>query len=297
MALDTQNVSRETNPPYYAKFIDLDYVTLTGKTSRSYERPFIWAAEYTDDMRRKGAKEWRQNRHGFKMLNIGNIAYGRRDDEWAFVAWGDATRRTFYRVAPFASNCTRLDLQVTLSYNPWYGTEVKGIWEEMGEAKHEGRPVGVVFITSDPGGDSLYIGSRTSSQMGRIYDKWAQSKGDEQYRNCVRLEVEIKKPLSKAVCDLILNEDWGPRQIFEYVLGWFQARGVKLNELGTFREGAIQTPKEIIPAEKSLEWLQKQVRPTYQQLVLRGFEQEAQEALGISPKVIGPDWTEREMEF
>lgn len=297
MTADTQIVSRETNPPHYARFVDLDYVTLTGKTEQSYTQPFIWAAEYTDAQRRAGSKEWRQNRHGFKMLNIGQIAYGRRDEEWMFVAWGAATRKTFYRVAPFASNCTRLDLQVTMWYDEYDGSEVAQMYWSTLKAEENGRPVGIVYIKSDPGGDSLYVGSRTSSQMGRIYDKWEQSKHDEEYKNCVRFEVEYKKPLSKVVCDLILDEDWGASQIYENVLGWFQKRGVPVDKFGTFRESAIQTPKEVTTPEKQLAWLERQVKPTYQQLVFRGYEQEAQEALGISPKIIPPHWTEAEMEF
>jgi DNA relaxase NicK len=171
------------------------------------------------------------------------------------------------------------------------------MWETMKEVRLEGKPVGVVFITSDPGGDSLYIGSRSSSQMGRIYDKWEQSKHDPEFDRCIRYEVEYKKPLSKVVADLILDEDWGSRQIFENVLGWFQERGVIVDQFGTFREGAIQTPRETVSPEKSLAWLERQVKPTYQQLVFRGYEQEAQEALGISPKIIPPDWTDQEMEF
>lgn len=297
MTADTQNTSLERLPSNYARFVDLDYVTLTGKTEQSYERPFIWAAEYTDAQRRAGSKEWKQNRHGFKMLNIGQIAYGRRGEEWMFIAWGAATRQTFYRVAPFASNCTRLDLQVTAWYTNYSGGEVYQMYQSTTKVTEEGRPVGIVFITSDPGGDSLYVGSRTSSQMGRIYDKWEQSKHDSEYLNCIRFEVEYKKPLSKVVCDQILDEDWGARQIYESVLGWFQARGVDVSQFGTFRESAIETPKQISSPEKQLGWLEKQVKPTYQQLVLRGFEQEAQEALGISPKIIPPHWTEAEMEF
>jgi hypothetical protein len=297
MIADTQNVSRETLPSTYAKFIDLDYVTLTGKTGESYERPFIALAEYTDERRRAGDKEWKQNRNGFKLLNIGSVAYGRRDDEWMVVAWGKATRRIFYRCAPYASNCTRIDLQVTMRYENYAGVEVQAMWETMKEVRLEGKPVGVVFITSDPGGDSLYIGSRSSSQMGRIYDKWEQSKHDPEFDRCIRYEVEYKKPLSKVVADLILDEDWGSRQIFENVLGWFQERGVIVDQFGTFREGAIQTPRETVSPEKSLAWLERQVKPTYQQLVFRGYEQEAQEALGISPKIIPPDWTDQEMEF
>lgn len=297
MTAGAQNVSRETNPSHYAKFIDLDYVTLTGKSELSYTRPFMWLAEYTAMQRRAGAKEWKQNRHGFKLLNIGNIAFGRRDEEWMIVAWGDATRNTFSRCAPYASNCTRLDLQVTVWYNSYDGLEVRRMWENTTETKEDGHPVGIVFITSDPGGDSLYIGSRSSSQMGRIYDKWEQSKHDDQYRNCVRFEVEFKKPLSKVVCDLILNEDWGSRQVFEYTLGWFQKRGIDVSAFGTFSESAIEMPKRATSPEKQLEWLRKQVRPTYQQLVLSGYEQEVQEALGLSPKIIPPHWTEAEMEF
>jgi len=297
MTADTQKNESNTLPSDYAKFVDLDYVTLTGKSEQSYERPFIWLAEYTDQQRKAGAKEWKQNRHGFKLLNIGNMAYGRRDEEWMVIAWGDATRRTFYRVAPYASNCTRLDIQVTMYYNSYSGDEVYEMYQGTTKVTEDGRPVGIVYIHSDPGGDSLYIGSRSSSQMGRIYDKWEQSKHEPEYRNCVRFEVEFKKPLSKVMCDLILNEAWGYRQIFENTLGWFQSRGVDVTRFGRFVDGAIEVPKVISTPEKQLAWLERQVRPTYQQLVFRGFEQEAQEALGLSPKIIPSDWTEGELEF
>lgn len=280
-------VSRETSLPIMLQS-GVDFLTATGKDEKSYERPFAWLAGYSDACVRSGEKAHKQLRNGFKLFCVGQCAFGRRGSEWMVSMWGPLAHNGWKKVAPYAANITRVDLEVTIRTAFDNSEFVRRAYQEVNATARPGKPLSLTLMDSGPKGATVYLGKRVSSQMGRIYDKGAQSKGDKQFDNSLRFEVEFKKPLSREVAKWLLDEDPNNEGIARLVMGWYQERGLDLSCFGKFMESAIERPVVSSSPAKRLKWLSEQVRPTFQELVQLGFESEVYEALGVLPKPVDP---------
>lgn len=125
-------------------------------------------------------------------------------------------------------------------------------------------------------GDTLYVGSRESETMVRIYDK--SKEYQEEMGKVWRFEVEYKKGIANLVP------------------GYLQEKGVESIKDMIFhecREKDLPSPipgkvvtlgRKVITmssSEMKLNWLSRQVAPTVQWLVALGYEKEVVEALQL----------------
>lgn len=96
------------------------------------------------------------------------VGSGTQNDERHYMTQSSGEFATEWaaRILPAGvSNCTRLDIQVTIEYDePHNSSATKDV------LKFAGIPMSVSSISSDTG-DTTYIGSRTSERMMRIYQK------------------------------------------------------------------------------------------------------------------------------
>ena len=145
-----------------------------------------------------------------------------------------------------------------------------------------GRKRKIWKIVGNSGGETIYIGSWNSGQYGYIYNNEVQSE-DPLYTRCWRYEVRFKNDLAKQVYhQLAQPQDSRLNACATIVRQWFLARGITVPwdcDTGTVFLPIIKTqPSDI---ERTLWWLERQVRPPLQRVIEAGFYDKALLALGI----------------
>jgi hypothetical protein len=101
---------------------------------------------------------------------------------------------------------SRFDLQVTIPIeNAPHPRDIYSVLSKPEEYpwQQPGRPPRVTLLTNSEGGETIYIGSRTSDIMQRIYIKHMEG------RHYVRYEIECKGRLARALDDqgILLDKD------------------------------------------------------------------------------------------
>ncbi len=182
-------------------------------------------------------------------------------------------------------NAPRLDIQVTLWYQDDIATQLIDASAEATLAHREARklpPYAVRRISSFGGGDTLYIGSRTSEKYIRIYDKMREKK-EPDYENSIRFEVELKGETARMYvheCD-----DAFPQQEWWYskVRTMLREYGISLPDCVPDTYAVPEYKKESATLESRLAWLSSQVAPTVAKLARNGHVADAIDALGLAP--------------
>lgn len=217
--------------------------------------------------------------------------YGRRpkDGRYILILVGSHAQSQYPQVLPIAGNVTRVDLatdlwmsvptthihdQATKLLDPDFKTRAKVVYIQGLQGKAE-RPLA---------GNTLYIGSRQSTQFGRLYDKGLHL-GVAEPGKWLRYEVEFKAAAAKQALEAIERAGLEKAGLFvqRACYDWFKTRGVVPNyepgedcEQFKVRSFIRQTTND-----KKLVWLKTQVQPTIQYLLLEGLDTEVTSALGM----------------
>jgi DNA relaxase NicK len=131
------------------------------------------------------------------------------------------------------------------------------------------------------GGITAYLGDRTSSYFGRIYDKEVES-GDVAYTACWRYEVECKAAVAAEVTRMASATQDLVAFAAGYVWGWWDERGVEpIYTVKTAYREATAT-RHTQADENTLGWLRQAVRPSVERLIGRGRILETYDALGLT---------------
>jgi len=132
------------------------------------------------------------------------------------------------------------------------------------------------------GGATCYVGTRTSEQFARIYNKDAES-GDKAYERVWRYEVQLKNKYASKLSEQIAGKTYtASSHALVFVKQWLSHRGVST---------PWQADAELLPLPKvnvsdtqtdaKLDWLRKQVRPSLRVLLKYGLRDAILEALGL----------------
>ncbi len=125
---------------------------------------------------------------------------------------------------------------------------------------------------SREGGATCYIGSRSSRQFLRVYNKAAQSGGRT---DSIRWELEFKKDAAEFVSRRLVREDWGAIfcehlvQVVDFRdrvpgkrgdrtrrVGWFEAI------VGDAAKARMRLPQPVQTLEGTKAWMKQQMGPT-----------------------------------
>lgn len=200
---------------------------------------------------------------------------------YILMATGSLADVVWQKTVPVARKVTRIDLQVTV--------RLFGVKENLPEVEYrknsasQFRKYGLVQTSRS--GQTLYVGSRTSCQFGRLYDKGVES-GIEEPGLLWRYEVELKKPVSHSVGSQLV--DWTVKNsggvheaIIPFVFDWFLHRGVGPVFARTGDNRIVtEVGRRVTSDDKKLEWLKTGVRPTVQYLLGKGKADLLSAALG-----------------
>jgi len=199
-------------------------------------------------------------------------------------------------IGEWCEGCSRVDLAVTVNCaRAWPGL-IETYYDFLnGPEKKHVKFKSQIRRNSD-GGQTLYIGSRTSRAYARVYDKGIEAGLEPESGKLWRYEVEFKKPIAKTVLDALHSNKYLPvdchwseevaQSIVSTVYVWFLARN--LPPLFTRRENeaiSLECEARITSDEASLNWLTTQVRPTVLRLAERGKLHRVKEALGLTDQI------------
>lgn len=261
-----QEVAVEAHP-------SVDWLTVTSRTPAStYDLIRVAMAQIGDDKYlATESRPW--HFQGFKGTSVEGACWGTRGDEGIVILSGARCGLVWPVVAPRAERCSRIDLAVTVTLV----VAQEGVATRGYGAALDKDVCSASIILNSRGGQTLYLGSRTSRYFGRLYDKSAEQ---GQAPGAVwRYEVENKKPSAFPLLQSLMQSKEPGAWIGAYVWGWFAERGVTPMFARKDVNCAIEISGVVHSAERSLKWLSSQVKPTVQKLLIDGYGQEVYEAL------------------
>lgn len=266
--------------------VNIDWLTVTTKSDAIGRQ---WRAIFYDVSRPKESFiPW--SFYGYEGYSFDGLSWGQGPHGWIIRASGMANvDGLFVRIVGHkpSLNVTRLDLAVTVPVEEKLDDLVVRHYDKIVEEGIEGLNRQYVVIKNTRGGQTLYVGSRSSTQFGRLYDKGAQL--GETPGLLYRYEVELKKPRASIAASQLLEwarsgDDVSYRvRMCRYVYDWFLNRGI--TPIFERPDNGDQIDFAISHRESSLDgklwWLRAQVRPAVAKLVKRGLESEVREALEL----------------
>lgn len=263
--------------------VGLDWITAVGKgldaTNKLAKIAHLASFEDTGERQREYDR-W--GAHGYLGWRTKHVRFGTRHDGAVLQlvsGFADMYKGLIYSGG---FKVTRIDLQVTMSGGILTDSYTLSLYRDLTAASQSNNQRKYSLIVDTLGGDTLYVGSRSSEQCGRIYDKFAQSKGREEYKGAYRYEVEFKGDKAASAFAIFGREDVLPETIRDTVMAWFAARNVTVPFAPTENMPSIMTlSKSIGKSARRLQWLQKQIKPIVEQLVLEGFKDEVEKAIGF----------------
>lgn len=226
---------------------------------------------------------------GYQGMSCGNCFVGFREADYMCQWTGFHADEGFDAVYRADMHISRIDVQVTVKLEPMdMKIARKGYADAKlaNEALPSTRRRKLFIIIGSDGGDTFYLGSPSSDQRGRIYNKEVQSE-DPLYSKCWRYEVVFRNNHATSISSLIHTTGSTKAQICANICAaWFKARGVQTEWLED--EDALPLPLvRTLPTdiERKMHWLSTQVRPTVELLCKLGFRDMIMAELGLSENV------------
>lgn len=264
----------------------IDWLTATLPVeAKDYQVWLRMAQIAISQLESEGYRQQPRTMLGYYGVSVGNCFIGERDDRAMLQISGEKAGRFFQGLRRDDLHISRIDLQVTVKFDIMPPDIAKGAYQD---AINHSQGVSILgrrkshLITGSDGGDTAYIGSFSSEQFARIYNKEVQSE-DLDYTRCWRYEIVLRNDLARQCGRNVPN---GASDVESFILAfvsqWFAQRGVSIPFLGS--QYLVVLPlKQTRPTdiEAKLTWLRTQVRPTIRYLRDAGYGVLLSEALGL----------------
>jgi DNA relaxase NicK len=126
----------------------------------------------------------------------------------------------------------------------------------------------MTLIMGQDRGDTLYVGSRKSDVLGRLYDKAKESR-EPAYAGCWRWEVQYRRASAlQTARQLQVAQDPGAT-IAATVGAWFRARDIGAPARSDALPLDHRVPRPLPDDQRWLAWARKSVQPRARELVKR----------------------------
>jgi hypothetical protein len=223
---------------------------------------------------------------GYRGHSCGNCFCGERDDGRMMQFSGRFAEQAFDYVYRTDAHISRLDVQVTIKHDVMPLNVAGRSYHDalnQGSELRSGQKRKCYLITGSDGGQTLYVGSMSSDQRGRLYNKEVQSESPEYVRTW-RYEVVLRNERAQGLGDRLLAQTEGrPDFLSAFVAMWWQSRGVYTP--WSFDETiAPLSPQKTLPTdvERQMSWIGVQVAPTVKRLIAAGYRDTLLVRLGFS---------------
>jgi len=260
--------------------IGCDYITAIAPDSQQLNTLHSYAAQLFRHQKEIGnnAKPW--GLAGFKGWKCGSIEIGTLEGDVIVRMHSECAFTNWRKVVQLSHKISRLDLQATIKVpdGPTRRIDKHRVQARRHSHEHHDKPV-VRWTADHTGGYTLYLGARTSTCFGRIYDKFQHTKLDH-YRNCIRFEVQYHNHLAKMLAHDLVGRDSPRARIASHVNQFFRSRHVD-PKLNCDSSATISCPRPRSDDDRHLAWLRTQVRPSVLRLISRNRGDEVFRALGL----------------
>lgn len=212
---------------------------------------------------------------GYYGVSCGNCFVGERDADSMQQFTGFHADRVFDRLYRNDAHFSRIDIQVTVKTVERHADVAKEAYNSATQDNDSLPPARrrkLSLIVGSDGGDTAYIGSPSSDQRGRIYNKEVQSERPE-YTRCWRYEVVYRNDYATTASKAIYARGSEHTRFCTIAAAtWFGQRGISCN---WFFSGLLE-PMPLIRTrptdiEAKLRWLETQVAPTVRYLCESGY--------------------------
>lgn len=253
-------------------FAGIDYITLWSRSSPEANTTFYnncsdWVAGLSVDAR--GVKP--ATLYGTKGIRNEGAYIGIGSNSALLNVPGPLAQIAYERFYNPSHRCTRLDIQVTCSN----GYDVKSPMEpfvhylaQLDKYVPTGR--GKKAVPSYTGkGETLtvYSGARAGKAMGRLYNKWLQSK-DPTYKHMIRWEAQFRREYAAMLADkwLMATGDDITSDIPGLLASFWEKRGITVPFKFVHNQLWKPPPSAKYDYEKTLKWLTTTVAPSIERL-------------------------------
>ena len=260
----------------------IDWLTLTLPVSAVLSEAWVeHALPVLDTIAAQGYELKYRTLQGYYGVSAGNCFVGSREDSHIVQLTGHHANDHFATVWRSSCHCSRIDVQCTVKYKDMPLDVAKECYElaSLDNLRlPEARRRKLTIIRSSGGGETCYIGSHSSEQFARIYNKAVQSE-DISYERSWRFELVYKNDVAsrlaaKCPFNSLERADWAASVIYQ----WLRARGVTYDGI-TADERAVMPLTRQLPSdvEKRMKWLTNQVKPSIRMLIEQGYGEQVME--------------------
>ena len=212
---------------------------------------------------------------GYYGLSAGNCFVGEREGDTLIQFTGYHADEAFDKVYRTDMHTARIDIQVTVKTVERHLDVAKTAYAAAtidNDSLPAARRRKLVLVVGSDGGDTFYLGSPSSDQRGRIYNKEVQSELPEHTR-CWRYETVYRNGAATSISAAIYAHPHNRARLCQTIAAsWFGKRGVDVN---WFFSGVLEPMplKKTLPTdiEAKLRWLEVQVAPTVRYLCELGY--------------------------
>lgn len=251
-----------------AKLIDagIDYLRVTSQAPSRQEQMFYYYQRIAMRDEKLGYEQKTGGAFGFIGKKVRHALWGVKGD-WAMVQASGYEAKGGLELAKYETQCTRIDIQATYRLDGMdVGEELDRMYEAACKQPHTNcRPPTVKKIESRHKVETVYIGSRASDIYIRLYDKYEES-GKEEYKSCLRFEVEIKGRAAKALWRKMVEEQASVGYLLSLLFTLCAERGVLMYSDDFPQYGTTLEMKQVSSEENKIAWLARQVAPTVSKL-------------------------------
>lgn len=266
--------------------VAFDWITATWKHDNLLCADHIQACiAYEQVLLRNGHMQEVSSWQGYAGRKTGSFFVGERDDGYIIRVSGSLAHSAFTSIYRPDMHVSRLDAAVTAWCSPHLSELGLDALKSARFAKMAGEvknPVTITHYEGDDGGFTLYLGKRSSKVYARLYNKEVESK-DAYYEGAWRYECEMHnhtatETATELYYSLFPLEDGICSAVWRY----FRAKGVK-PVFDCFPSGIeiVLPRREETTIERSIRWLETQVKPTVAKLVALGYTNDVLAAIGL----------------
>jgi len=231
--------------------------------------------EAIEGISREGYKVESRSLLGYTGVSSGNCFIGEKEGGGFCQITGEKAQNWFDHVYHRNAKVSRIDVQITTKLTTMDRSIAKEAYRNA-TLENKTLPVSrrrkLWIIVGSDGGDTFYLGSASSEQRARVYNKEVQSE-DVEYTRCWRYEVVFRNELATQFArSYRTGGNVRPKLVLDTVTKWLSVRGVDI--AGIERVNGVVLPIERTrptDVERKFEWLTTQVKPTIRYLIELGF--------------------------
>lgn len=244
------------------KSAGVDWLTVTSVEQPSKAKLHAFFSEIVASDLKEGYQVTTGGAYGFYGHRCRHALFAEKQERAMLQVSGSRAQRSVM-LADARDNCTRIDIQVTL----YVGEDNVEEWLRMQETslrnrqRGEGHAADQTTVAKNGRIQTVYSGSRKSDIFFRCYDKYSES-GKEEYKGCVRMEVELKGKTSKALWRHIATEGLGTMYLLQTLLYLAEKRGLQVSCVDLDRQDIILPSKPRTKTEVTIGWFATQVAPS-----------------------------------